>query len=657
MKAMRILLPGLLGGLLIICGCATRKTVVINSVPGDALIKVNGFDRGRAPVTEKFVFEKPTDTFYVTAIRKGFQDKTATITRDGVGDSITLEMKPHVRRISLVTSPVPAIITVDGRPLNAEPVSAISTDVEFTVDASDNWITHTITAERKGFIKAEQQVTWGDNQTLYNLKLDPMRKDIHITTTPPGAKVTLNGEDLGVTPLTQRQRAFDFDTTNNTWNELPLVVSLPGYDPIESKISWDNGQTDYNIDLVPKSKTIHLKTDPADADVSIDGAAVRRENGEAVADLVFTPINAQGQLRTYKVHATKKTADAAWYPADMVIAWDNGKPDYTLKLREILSQSSNGTALNLIRKDGDWVMRADPIKTISMKFVTEPQGDQPQKIIDLPKDQTIGSLSVSPDGQYLVYTVVGGQGMEPQSQMYRVRTDGTGGATTLSDGRSLDVTPSYTAAGDKIVFSSNRAGKKLSVWAINAAGEGGVTRYTTGDTNDLYPGVDASAKPRLFYEAHIDTRPDPRLYVAQVGTSLQTDLTQLGGLEPRVSPRNDSVVYVLPNEKTGKRDLYRVSDRGGSAELLTDASDNTDPSWNSNGTQIAFASDRGKDSEDNRNNFDIWVMDLANPAQPKQITRNGSVDDMPVFDPSGETIYFRSNRGGAWGIWKISVKP
>ena len=652
MKAMRILLVGML----LIAGCAVQKTVTINTMPPDATIRVNGAERGRAPVIENFVFKKPTDSYYVVATRKGFQDKAETITQEGLADTLTLTMHPYMRRISIVTSPVPAIISVDGRPITAEPVSAVSTDLEFTVDAQDNWITHTITAERKGFIKTEQPVLWADNQTLYSLKLDPMRKDLHITSNPPGAKVTLNGEDLGVTPLTDHQRAFDFDTTNNTWNDMTLQVALPGYDPIQQTVSWDNGQTDYNIDLIPKSKTVRLTTDPPDADVTIDGATVREENGVAVADLVFTPINAQGQLRAYKVHVQKKTADTSWYPADMAIAWDNGKTDYSLKLREVLSQATAGTQLDLLRKDDDWVLQADAIKTTSMKFVTEPDGDQPQKIIDLPKDQTVGSLSVSPDGQYLVYSVVGGTGTDAQSQMYRVRTDGTGGATALSDGRSIDMTPAYTAAGDKIVFSSNRAGKKLSVWAISAAGEGGVTRYTTGDSNDLYPCVDASAKPRLFYEAHIDTRADPRLYVVQVGTSLQTDLTQLGGYEPRVSPRNDSVVYVLPNEKTGKRDLYRVSDKGGAAESLTSETDNTDPSWNADGSKIAFASDRGKDSESGRNNFDIWVMDLSNPAQPKQITRNGSVDDMPVFDPSGETIYFRSNRGGAWGIWKISVK-
>ena len=50
------------------------------------------------------------------------------------------------------------------------------------------------------------------------------------------------------------------------------------------------------------------------------------------------------------------------------------------------------------------------------------------------------------------------------------------------------------------------------------------------------------------------------------------------------------------------------------------------------------------------------MLDVANSGQPRQVTRNGSVDDLPVFDPAGDAIYFRSNRGGVWGIWKIATK-
>jgi Tol biopolymer transport system component len=81
---------------------------------------------------------------------------------------------------------------------------------------------------------------------------------------------------------------------------------------------------------------------------------------------------------------------------------------------------------------------------------------------------------------------------------------------------------------------------------------------------------------------------------------------------------------------------------------------------------MAYVSDRGLTSypvlQDNRivdqrtHDPDIWIVDLSHTDKPEQVTTNGSIDDSPVWDPSGNFIYFISNRGGQWGIWKIGVK-
>jgi Tol biopolymer transport system component len=190
-----------------------------------------------------------------------------------------------------------------------------------------------------------------------------------------------------------------------------------------------------------------------------------------------------------------------------------------------------------------------------------------------------------------------------------------------------------------------------------ANGEGGITLLTPGDTTDLWPSVDSDPRPRLYYEALVDSRPDPRLYMTQLGTTLRTDLTMSGGEQPRVSPKADSVLFTLPNPKTGKREIFKMSDRGGPAANLSGLPDyeSFDPAWSKDGNRVAFVSDRGADA-DNHHNFDIWVMDMRHPDKPTRVTTNGSWDDSPAFDPAGRYIYFRSNRGGAWGIWRIALK-
>jgi len=100
-----------------------------------------------------------------------------------------------------------------------------------------------------------------------------------------------------------------------------------------------------------------------------------------------------------------------------------------------------------------------------------------------------------------------------------------------------------------------------------------------------------------------------------------------------------------------------MSDKGGLPQNLSNTPDidEFDASWNKDGTRISFASDRGAD-EKGRHNLDIWIMDVNSPQQPNQVTSNASQDDNPQWDASGSAIYFRSNRGGEWGIWKVAAK-
>src|SRR6185312_12813786 len=137
------------------------------------------------------------------------------------------------------------------------------------------------------------------------------------------------------------------------------------------------------------------------------------------------------------------------------------------------------------------------------------------------------------------------------------------------------------------------------------------------DSTDLYPSVDSDPKPRLYYESRVDTRPDPRLYMTQLGTTLRTDLTQAGGEQPRVSPKADAVVFTAINAKTGKREIFKMSDRGGAPVNLTNAPefDSFDPVWSNDGNRIAFVSDRATDSPAHTG-YNIWVLDVRHPDKP-----------------------------------------
>lgn len=649
-----------------LAGCSVQRVVTINTRPVSANIRIDGVDRGATPITQTFTFEGKKESAHVDLTRPGYKDQSLDVTATSE-TNIVVDLKPLTKKISINVRPFPAIISINGKPATSLPASTYSQELEFTLDASNRWTSYKISAERAGFQPAERIVTWSDTEPNYTLTLEPMRKDLTITTTPPGAKILLDDEEIGASPLTYRGSdnkgvPFNIDPQTGHWNEYKLRVMRPGYDPIDAAISWDDGKTDYAIDLKAKTKTIKITTVPAGGVVVLDGHELPRDaNGASTATLIFPPTNEQGELKSFTAAITKKTADSEWEPRTIPIAWEAGKTDYLVPLKEIKTLPVTLVMAEPKRNDDGWTLARRSIVTTAMKDTSEPTAKEPPtKLTNLPKGTIIDSLAISPDGARLIFSVLQPRGEnELRSQLLMIRTDGSGGVESFSDGKSLDLHPAFTPDGKNVVFSSNRGGRRQSIWSMSATGNPGITQLTNDDNNDLWPSIDAAR--HLFYQAFVDTRQDPRLFLTELGKTTRTDLTQAGGFQPRVSPElkpdSGTLLFTNINEKTGKRDIFSVKTEGGVPENITNTpdTDDFDPAWNHEGTKIAFVSDRGVD-EDQRHNFDIWILDMAHPGPPLQLTTNGSWDDCPVWDPSGAHLYFRSNRGGEWAIWRVAVK-
>jgi TolB protein len=647
---------------IVLSGCAEKRVVTINTRPSDARISIDDVEKGQGSVTQEVVFKNDRDSHKVTASKPGYKDRVVVLTKDEKQKNIQIDLRPMTRVVNVVVQPVPAVVKINGKAISSEPMSAVTKELEFTIDEAGKWTSYTLSAEHAGFAPANVVVNWLDQpQAVYTLTLEPMKKDLNITTTPPGAEVFLDDEALGTSPVHDGGRAFPFDVAANQFSPRVLKAVKPGYDPVVRDISWDGGKTDYQIDFTAKHKPVRIITDPPGATVTIEGAELKRDgSGNSIASLEFAPINDKGELKTYTASIKKKTAESEWEPASLTIGWDGGRSDYSVPLVEIKTLPLPLLTLEMKRNDdGAWEALPKWITTIAARDVTEGKKPAPVRISPLmPKGTSIDSLAVSPDGKQVLFTVLQGKDKSDfRSQMHVLKTDGSGGAELLTDGRSLDVMPAYSPGGEQIVFSSNRAGRRLSIWSIATSGAPGITNLTNDEGFDLWPSLDSDPKPRLFYQAMFDTRPDPRLFANQVGTVFRQDLAPQGGTQPRVNPKNDAVIFSAVNEKTGKRDLWRMSDKGGLAQNLTNTPDvdEFDAAWNKDGSKIAFASDRAVD-EKGRNNLDIWLMDLSLPQQPLQVTSNASQDDAPQWDTGGNSIYFRSNRGGEWGIWKVLVK-
>jgi Tol biopolymer transport system component len=649
---------GLSGFLMLsaLAGCATNRTYTILTTPPDATILIDGQEAGRGKATQEIKFSGSEDLHTIAARRLGYAEQSRTVSKADKDPIIRMDLGPVVKRISFRISPVPAVLSIDGKQVSPEPVASASRDLEFTVDAKDVWTSHVVRAERPGWKVAERTVAWSDTATTFELVLQPMTKNLSITSDPPGAKVKLAGREVGVTPLAIADHPFPVDPETGEVAAQTLELDKAGYDPVQATIAWEGGKSDYAVRIPPRSRIVRFVTDPPGGVVTIAGAELKRDaDGVSMAELTFVPTDEAGALPTYTATISRKTADTEWYPRQVEVTWDRAQAEYRVPLREVLTRPVPLLELVMERTDEGWRAVPKRTQTIAMKDLTEGPGRMPPtQLTELPKGTVIDSLALSPDGSKIVYSIIqSGKPEDLRSQIMVMNSDGSGGAQMFTDGRSLDTTPSFTAGGDQIVFSSNRGGRNLAVWSMSAVGAPGITQLTTGDTNDLWPSIDGDARPRLYYQAFVDTRPDSRLYMTQLGTTIRTDLTYIGGSQPRVSPKADAVIFTAVNSQTRTRDIYRMEDRGGEPQNITNTPDidEFDPAWNRDGSRIVFSADRASDPETGKN-LDIWMIDVAQPERPVQITTNGSRDDSPAFDPTANFVYFRSNRGGDWSIWK-----
>jgi hypothetical protein len=659
--------------LLLPCACATTRQYTFTAKPSDATIIVdNGPQRAIGQLTTQITFKNGGDVHNVTASRTGYQDKTLALHRDDKDSSIEIDLDEMQRRLSFSVLPVAGVIAIDGSPLSSDPVSQFSTVQNFTVDSDGNWTKYDVTATREGWEPAKLTVTWTDSSADYVLQLRPRRKDLSITTNPPGAIVSVDGQDIGAGPAVAKSVEFPYDNSSGQYLVRKVRVSKPGYEPVEKQISWDDGKTDYQIDLVPYEKIVRIQTDPIGATVVIDGKPANPgPDGVPTADLIFVPQDDRGTLPVFNAVVTKKTAETEWYPVNLSIPWDGGKTDYSATLKEIMTRHVPLLSIDMERDpDGVWQILPRESDTIGMKDVSEGPGKEPPaQLYQAPSGSSIGTLAVNPAGSQILFTLVSGNTrLDLRSQIFGIDATGPGNLQEITDGKALDIMPSFTPDGNQIVFASNRAGRRLNIWRRSLNGGAGIEQLTSSDEQDLWPMIDAAPRARLFYEALSDSQPDPQLYMAPVDGGPRMDLTTIPVNQPRISPRADAILFTSLNQRTGNREIYRIPDRGGPPVDLTNDPDSDcyDPVWSMDGNMIAYVSDRGYASypvqrdgqvvDERHRNADIWIIDLAHPDKPIQVTTNGSVDDCPTWDPSGSYIYFRSNRGGQWGIWRISVK-
>lgn len=168
---------------------------------------------------------------------------------------------------------------------------------------------------------------------------------------------------------------------------------------------------------------------------------------------------------------------------------------------------------------------------------------------------------------------------------------------------SLKSAPSWSPEGNRLTFSSNRAGDRLM----------------------------------RFYVTTVPDRSE--------GTNLDF------GEDPAWGPRIDGqwvIAYKGTDSQGNNPGLWLSNDSGGKLRQLTKNGNDRRPVWSPDGQYVVFMRDLGD------GNWDLFRVSLADGSELR-LTSHPTQDGLPTISPDGRWVAFASDRSGSWEIWEVAL--
>jgi Tol biopolymer transport system component len=252
-------------------------------------------------------------------------------------------------------------------------------------------------------------------------------------------------------------------------------------------------------------------------------------------------------------------------------------------------------------------------------------------------------LALSPDGRTIAFRRVS------ESALQDVFTvPATGGAErAITHDHNASGGSAFTRDGRSLVISSRLGSSLRSLWRYPIDG-GDPVRITDPTEAAAYPAV----SPRDGLIAYASRFLDANIW--RIALDAQTPepphriiASNLLDSCPHYSP--DGARISFRSNRTGNDELWVADSDGGSPSRLTDFGGPVtgNARWSPDGQYLAIESRPF-------GNADLYLVPSGG-GRPKRLTQDKSNEVLPSFTADGKSLYFASDRTGAWQIWKLPI--
>ncbi|MCC6722418.1 MAG: PD40 domain-containing protein [Bacteroidia bacterium] len=487
------------------------------------------------------------------------------------------------------------------------------------------------------------------DKTVYNVKLQNLFKEVTITSEPSGSRVYIAGEDKGITPLTISLNMADVHLYK-------AVLKYEGYKDETIFIEKEPvDKTIYSAKLKGLFKKAIITSSPSGANIFINGIF---KGVTPYTDSIG--YSQQGNNAVYMVLKLNGFVDTSLY----VDYKPSTKTQYHVQMEKVevvnvklitIESIATNEGVKLSKVERSAIAYLETIeRSTNVKSVT--------KITDNQEKLTqIGAPVMCPTNNAIIYSIIEQDDKERTYSNIWLQTIGSFSKTKITSNQTLDLFPAFSADGKDIFFSSNRTSTNSSIWRVKQEGAGGITKITNTQQSEDYGVCTFPGGNHFAYTSNSPGANEPEIWTATVAGTLLTQLRE--GEFPQVSPDEKKILFTVTDKMHWvtrgteppfhPKQMWTMNiDGSGPTELSQNVLYNViQAKWSPDGKWIVFASDEGKDSKGG-NNYDIWIM-KSDGTNKTQLTTNGSWDDNPCWSNNGKSIYFRSNRGGNWNIWRF----